>query len=231
MAAKEDADISASEHVPIATYLASLNPANQAADNGDAGGGMSADDVAVIPFSLNGTLSPVWRGTDPDVENKGFFPDVWLGIEWRPAESPMSGRVVACTSCHGTNQGLGVELVEASVTLDLVHWLTRCPDGKRCYQALDAELKAGRFIVPFGAFSGRVHPGALRTVSPPLMYNMGRRVGPIAIHQPVLNMPYSRRGIQFASASRHAIFLRLVCYVRRVWCEWTANGRTRCLFR
>ena len=195
MAAKEDADISGGELVPIATYLASLNPANRgASSNGDDGGDMAAVDAGVPPFTLNGTVSPVWRGTDNAVENKGFFPDVWVGIEWRPEESPMSGRVVACSSCHGTNQGLGVELVEASVTLDLVHWLTHCPDSKRCPGSLEADLKAGRFIVPFGAFSSRVHPGALRTVSPPLMYNMGRRVGPIGTHQPVLNMPYSDEG-------------------------------------
>ncbi len=203
MAAKEDADIPTNEHVPIATYLASLNPANRTSNGGennedDQGGGaadaMAQAEALAPPFTLNGTLSPVWRGTDTAVENKGFFPDVWVGLEWRPPESPVSGRVITCTSCHGANQGLGVELVEASVTLDLIEWLNRCPDSKRCPGSLEAELKAGRFIVPFGAFSGRVHPGALRTVSPPLMYNMGRRVGPVGIHQPVLNMPYSDEG-------------------------------------
>jgi hypothetical protein len=52
----------------------------------------------------------------------------------------------------------------------------------------------GRFIVPFGAFSGRVHPGALRTVSLPLMFNMGRRVGPLGPGQPVILQPYSDEG-------------------------------------
>ncbi len=197
MAAREDADIPSNEHAPIATYLASLNPANlEEPAEGDekASADLSAAEAALPPFTLNGTLSPVWRGTDNDLENKGFFPDVWTGIEWQSAENPVSGRVVACTSCHGVNQGLGVELVEASATLDLVHWLTRCPPSKRCPGGLEAELKAGRFIVPFGAYSGRVHPGALRTVSPPLMFNMGRRAEVPFFFQPVLNMPYADEG-------------------------------------
>ncbi len=194
MAAKEEADIPANEHVPIATYLASLNPANQTSGKEGASADSAAAEAQLPPFTLNGTVSAVWRGTDPDVENKGFFPDVWVGAEWRAPENPVSGRVVACTSCHGVNFGLGVERVEAGATLDLVHFLTRCPPSKRCPGGLEAELKAGRFIVPFGAFSGRVHPGALRTVSPPLMFNMGRRVAFESDFQPVLNMPYSDEG-------------------------------------
>lgn len=200
MAAKDGADIPGNEQVPIATYLASLNPANQGSgDQAEEGGGgtgdTSAAEAQLPPFTLNGTVSTVWRGTDNDLENKGFFPDVWTGIEWQSAENPVSGRVVACTSCHGVNQGLGVELVEASATLDLVHWITRCPPSKRCPGGLDAELKAGRFIVPFGEYSQRVHPGALRTVSPPLMFNMGRRAEVPFLYQPVLNMPYSDEGV------------------------------------
>ncbi len=191
MAAKEDADIPSSEHTAIATYLASLNPANGAAAKGDSAS--AATEAAEPPFTLNGTISPVYRGTDPTLENKGFFPDTWVGIEWRPKSNPVSGRVMVCSSCHGTNNGLGVELVEAAASVDLCHLLTGCPADKR-RSSLQADLKAGRFIVPFGAFSGRVHPGALRTASLPLMYNMGRRVGPTGPGQPVINMPYSDEG-------------------------------------
>jgi len=214
MAAKEDADIPANEHVPIATYLASLNPANQGSDSGgeSRSDAVAAAEAQLPPFNLNATVSTVWRGTDNDLENKGFFPDVWVGVEWRAPENPVSGRVVTCTSCHGDNNGLGVELVEASATLDLVHWLTRCPTDKRCPGGLEAELKAGRFIVPFGAFSGRVHPGALRTVSLPLMYNMGRRAGPINVFQPVINMPYSDEG-----ANLHLKYPLPGC------CDWSAT--------
>jgi hypothetical protein len=102
--------------------------------------------------------------------------------------------VTACTSCHGVNNGLGVELVEAAASVDLCYLLTGCPADKRC-TPLKADLKAGRFIVPFGAFSARVHPGALRTASLPLMYNMGRRVGPLGPGQPVINQPYSDEGV------------------------------------
>jgi len=196
MVAKEDASIPANQHVPIATYLASLNPDNQrdSTAGGNAADAQNGTDVQTPPFTLNSTLSTVWRGTDSAIENKGFFPDAWVGVEWRPNDSPISGRVTACTSCHGVNQGLGVELVEASATLDLIHLLTRRPPSTRCPSSLEAKLRAGRFIVPFGAFSGRVHPGALRTVSPPMMFNMGRRAGSIFPHQPVLNMPYADEG-------------------------------------
>jgi hypothetical protein len=214
MAAQEDADIPADQHRAIATYLASLNPAYQVAEEGEEAGDASGDDepaddqeleadaaaeaaaaeAEVPPFTLNGTLSPVYRGTEPDMENKGFFPDVWLGIEWRPQSSPVSGKVVACASCHGTNNGLGVELVEAAATLDLCHLCTGEPASERTHCRTQAELTMGRFIVPFGAFSGRVHPGQLRTVSLPLMYNMGRRVGPIGPGQPVILLPYADEG-------------------------------------
>ncbi len=208
MATQEGADIPANQHTAIATYLASLNPAYQTADEAEEDGAEAADgeeraaaelaaaETDVPPFTLNGTLSPVYRGTDPEVENKGFFPDVWVGIEWRPQNSAFSGKVVTCTSCHGTNNdGLGVELVEAAVTLDLCHLLTSKAPAERPHCRTAAELAMGRLLVPFGAFSGRVHPGALRTVSLPLMYNMGRRVGPLGPGQPVLNLPYSDEGV------------------------------------
>jgi mono/diheme cytochrome c family protein len=195
MAAKEGAEIPTSEHAAIAAYLASLNPANSAVAKGDSTAADDAASVAEPPFTLNGTISPVYRGTESDLENKGFFPDTWIEANWRTSTSPVSGRVVACASCHGVNNdGLGVELVEAAATVDLLHLLTRCPREKRC-DTWQAELTAGRFVVPFGAYSGRVHPGSLRTVSLPLMFNMGRRVGDISLLQPVLPMPYSDEGV------------------------------------
>ena len=59
----------------------------------------------------------------------------------------------------------------------------------------DAEIKAGRFIVPFGAFAGMSHPGVYRTVTNPLMYNMGRQVNPVRSRPPVLPMPFSDEGV------------------------------------
>jgi hypothetical protein len=60
---------------------------------------------------------------------------------------------------------------------------------------LKSTLKAGRFVVPFGAFAQMSHPGRSRTVTNPLMFNMGRRVGAIRPLQPVLPMPYSDEGV------------------------------------
>jgi DNA-binding transcriptional regulator YdaS (Cro superfamily) len=73
MAAKEDADIPANEQAPIATYLASLNPANQGSESGGVASGDTAAAAQLPPFTLNGTVSTVWRGTDNDLENKGIF--------------------------------------------------------------------------------------------------------------------------------------------------------------
>ena len=195
MAAKEDADVASGEHTAIATYLASLDPANQPTQSKASRGGPAAKE-SLPAMTFNGTLSPAWRGTDPQVENKGFFPDVWLGAEWRPENNPFSASVMACASCHGTNGGLGVELAEASLTVDLYQLLARrSPEQRNCSRS-EARLKAGRFIVPFGATSSRVHPGAQRTVSLPLMFNMGRRVGSTGPQQPVLPLPYSDEGVQ-----------------------------------
>ena len=66
-------------------------------------------------------------------------------------------------------------------------------DPEQCEPILSANVKAGRFVVPFGAFAARSHPGSLRTVTSPLMFNMGRRVGPIAPRQPVLPGPTRTR--------------------------------------
>jgi len=85
--------------------------------------------------------------------------------------------------------------VEAAAILDLCHLATSKPPDDRPHCRAAAELTVGRFIVPFGAYSARVNPGALRTVSLPLMYNMGRRVGPLGPGQPVINQPYSDEGV------------------------------------
>jgi hypothetical protein len=205
MAAKDGADIPASQHAAIAAYLASLGSEGGGTSGGEGGGskssgsGAAAADEGEQSLTFNATLSPVYRGAQPGLENKGFFPDTWIGVDWRPAKSPVSGRVMACASCHGViNNGLGVELVEASATVDLCHLLCGCPREKRD-DVWQAEMKAGRFIVPFGAYSERVHPGSLQTVSLPLMFNMGRRVGNIGILQPVLPLPYADEGVDLHS--------------------------------
>ena len=65
-----------------------------------------------------------------------------------------------------------------------------------------ADLKMGRFIVPFGAYSSFSHPGSYRTVTNPLMFNMGRRLDTGGSFQPVLPAPYSDEGVNLRFALR-----------------------------
>ena len=188
MAAKDDADISRGDFRAIATYLASLG---QGADSAAVGRDATLD----RPWTFSATVSPVWRGTsDAQVlENPGFFPDVWVGVDWQ-SRAPFRGNVTVCTGCHGAG-GFTFELVEGSATLDLIQMFFGLSDDdpEQCEPILSANVKAGRFVVPFGAFAARSHPGSLRTVTSPLMFNMGRRVGPIAPRQPVLPGPTRTR--------------------------------------
>ncbi len=192
MATKGGAEIAGMDVVPIARYLTSLGPAGSS-DN-VVGAGEETAHTAIYA-----ALSPLWRGSNGDhtLENPGFFADVWAGVEWR-SNGPFSARLTACTSCHSdvnNSRGFSLEVVEAVGTLDLGAVLDRCgiPLRER-FPEWDAQLKAGRMIVPFGAVSGTSHPGTMRTVTLPLMYNMGRRIGPTGPLQPVLPAPYADEG-------------------------------------
>jgi hypothetical protein len=59
---------------------------------------------------------------------------------------------------------------------------------------VEAFVEAGRMVVPFGVFSSQVNPGVYRTVSRPLMFNMGQRVYEDQLGDPVLPMPFSDEG-------------------------------------
>ncbi|MCE9526538.1 MAG: hypothetical protein K8R36_10840 [Planctomycetales bacterium] len=61
--------------------------------------------------------------------------------------------------------------------------------------ALKASVEAGRIVVPFGAFASQSNPGVYRTVSKPLIYNMGQRIQDGDLGDPVLPMPYSDEGM------------------------------------
>lgn len=183
MAAKDGATIAPGDVGAIAAYLASNS--NSFSD---------PLDVTPASTSLFATLSPVWRGNDGEheLESPDFFVDAWVGADWQPG-GKVTGRVVACTSCHAgqnNSQGFTLELVEASATLDLLKWL-QCSGVPH----LRATLKAGRLLVPFGAFSSMSYPGVYKTVSNPLMFNMGRRVGPTRPLQPVLPAPFADEGV------------------------------------
>ena len=64
----------------------------------------------------------------------------------------------------------------------------------QCGRKTKASIEAGRFIVPFGAFAAQSNPGVYRTVSKPLIFDMGQRVRLNDIGDPVLPMPYSDQG-------------------------------------
>jgi mono/diheme cytochrome c family protein len=183
MAAKDGADVASGDVRSIATYLASLNPTGSA---GDASGGSST--------TVFGTVSLIHRSGPSDaLENKGFFPEVWLGAEWRSGGA-ISGRVQACVTCHTENASVSgrIELAEGIVHLDVDRWLYGCDDA--CVQT---SIDGGRLIVPFGAFAAKSHAGAFRTATRPLMYNMGQNVYRDDLGAPLLPMPYSDEGAAF----------------------------------
>ncbi len=72
--------------------------------------------------------------------------------------------------------------------LDLATALN-CP-----WPGVKSAVEAGRFVVPFGAFAAQSNPGVYRTVSRPLIYNMGQGVYDGALGQSVLPMPFSDEG-------------------------------------
>ncbi|RIK82495.1 MAG: hypothetical protein DCC68_06280 [Planctomycetota bacterium] len=212
MAAKEGADVSPSDVQPIATYLASLNPATESE-----AGGTSAAAAAESSWSLFSTVSLNHRsGAREEIENRGFFPEVWLGAEWHPA-GPLSGRVNACVSCHTENAAVSnrIELAEGFLRLDVMK-LAGCEDP--ACQPFQLHVDAGRFIVPFGAFAAQSHPGAFRTATRPLMYNMGQNVYRDELPPPLLPMPYADEGV-LASAT-----LPLFAEVNATFDFYAVNG-------
>ncbi len=224
MARMDDADISSSDIVPIATYLASLNPAAQATGgngngggNGDAAGAAdAAAEESEAGANLSATISTLTRNGNDNFENPDFFVDAWVRADFQTS-GPLRARVTACTSCHSDQTqdgGFTFELVEATAHYDLLHHKKDRKHhqmkfhGHHGYHGhyghhghhhrwddFDAEIKAGRFIVPFGAFAAMSHPGVYRTVTNPLLYNMGRQVNPDRTRPPVLPMPYSDEGV------------------------------------
>ncbi len=188
MAAKDGAEIAPSDVDGITAYIASIcSPTN-----GEETADVKTIDEADSNFAVFGTISPVWRGgSGPGVQYNQFFPEMFIGAEWK--SKVISARVTACTACHGVGEDSGylsrVELVEAAVKLDIATLLTGT-----CAREWQMSVDAGRFVVPFGAFSAQINPGVYRTVSKPLMFNMGQRVIEGDIGDPVLPMPFSDEG-------------------------------------
>src|SRR5205807_10231113 len=114
---------------------------------------------------------PQWRGGNNQLQNPGFGPLAWIGANWQG--NIVSARATICISCHGVHepgQISRIEPVEAAVRVDLSEFLDRHCHGMK------GSIDAGRFVVPFGAFSAMVDPSLYRTVSLPLIFNMGQRL-------------------------------------------------------
>jgi mono/diheme cytochrome c family protein len=184
MVEKDGAQVPESVHEAISVYLASLGASGKESGTGTA--------ETTSPFSMTGTLSAMYRATgNGNLEDPGHFGDAWLGFAWQK-QGPVSGRVTTCISCHSQGLQLGnIELVEACARLDLNKLLNT---GEAEKALVKANIEAGRFIVPFGAYYQQVNPGVNRAVTSPLIYNMGTRVYPNDIGDPVLPMPYSDSG-------------------------------------
>jgi hypothetical protein len=196
MAGKRGADVPTSDFEPIAVYLASRNaPAGggtaEKSDTGSADkGGAASSGNEAAGLTTFATLSPQWRGGNDHLQNPGFGPLAWVGASWQG--KIVSARVTACISCHGVGEpGLNsrIEPAEAAVRVDLSSFLD-------CYiHGMKAGIDAGRFVVPFGAFSAQSDPSLYRTVSTPLIFNMGQRIFNQDIGFPVLPMPYADEGV------------------------------------
>ncbi len=198
MAAKRGAEVASGDIEPIAVYLASRNAAasGSAADkDGSGAAGISADKGGAggsdaSSLSTFATLSPQWRGGNDHLQNSGFGPLAWVGASWQ--SKILSARVTVCIACHGVQEQAflsRVDIVEAAVRVDFSEYL------EPCFHGLKGGLDAGRFVVPFGAFSSQVNPGLYHTVSTPLIFNMGQRIFNQDLGDPVLPMPYSDEGI------------------------------------
>jgi hypothetical protein len=212
MAGKVGADIAAGDIEAIAAYLASQSSsAGGTTDSGELAGYL-ASGTNQPSTTIYGTFSPTWRGGNDNLQNPGFFPDTWVGVDFQSG-SAMSGRVTSCITCHN-EPGFGsrVEIVEAALRIDLGKALDCCdPQWK-------SSIEAGRFIVPFGAFAQQSNPGIYRTVTKPIMYNMGMRVLDPTLGNPVLPMPYADEG-----ANLH-LSVPLWSDVAANWDAYVVNG-------
>ena len=202
MAAKRGADIPTADIEPIAVYLASRSapaaetaagkestaaPGAAAEQGGTAAAAPAPETSALSTFA---TLSPQWRGGNDHLQNPDFGPLAWVGASWQG--KIVSARVTVCITCHGVQEPgfiSRIDPVEAAVRVDLSEYL-------ECFcHGMKGAVDAGRFIVPFGAFSAQSDPSLYRTVSTPLIFNMGQRIFNQDLGFPVLPMPDADEGV------------------------------------
>jgi hypothetical protein len=201
MAAKRDADIPNADLEPIAEYLTSRSaPAAEAAAEKEQpaapGAPAAPSPAAAAPppetsaLTTFATLSPQWRGGNNHLQNPDFGPLAWVGAGWQG--KIVSARVTVCITCHGVQEPgfiSRVDPVEVAVRVDLSDYLEPFCHGMK------GAVDAGRFVVPFGAFSAQSDPSLYRTVSTPLIFNMGQRIFNQDLGFPVLPMPDADEGI------------------------------------
>ncbi|HEY2147717.1 MAG TPA: hypothetical protein VGH32_07250 [Pirellulales bacterium] len=189
MAAKSGAEVASSDLEPIAVYLASRSaPASGGQTAGTAEkSGAAADQSSVSTFA---TLSPMFRGGNDHIQNPDFAPLAFFGASWQ--SNVVSARITLCITCHGVQEPGNtsrVDPLEVAVHWDLSQYLDCHLEGMK------GGIDAGRFVVPFGAFSAQVNPGLYHTVSPPLIFNMGERIYNLDLGYPVLPMPDADEGV------------------------------------
>lgn len=218
MAGLEGATIPSGDFEAIAVYLTSVHRGADAtlaeSKPGDADAKHSEAD-ADERISVFASLSPMFRSGTGDIQDAGFMPETWLGVSFQP-KGFVSARATACFTCHNeADEGLlsRIDLVEAAVRFDFMQLIE-----PRCRGNWQAAVDAGRFVVPFGAFASQVNPGVYRTVSQPLIYNMGQRVSASQLGDPVLPMPYSDEGANLSFT------VPLTEAIKASWDGYVVNG-------
>ena len=196
MAGKRGAEVASADIEPIAVYLASRNapataaPAEKGPAEKEPAAAPAAPSAETSSLATFATLSPQWRGGTNHLQNPDFGPLGWFGASWQG--KMVSVRATVCITCHGVQEpGLisRIDPVEVAVRLDL----SECLDSY--WHGMKGSIDAGRFVVPFGAFSAQADPSLYRTVSTPLIFNMGQRLFNQDLGFPVLPMPYADEGI------------------------------------
>jgi len=187
-------------------WLASLRApatANGTADGGKRG---TADYDAAVGdaldlgsgMSVSGTISTLWRGGNDNFEKPNYFADTWVRLDWQ-SEDALHARVTACTSCHSDQSNRRKLCTGARGSHGSLRFVAGLREKDRrseyCRTKVKAEIKAGRFVVPFGAFQAMNHPAIYRTVANALMFNMAGQVDPDSRRPAVLPRPYSGEGV------------------------------------
>ncbi len=200
MAEKPASGIPKSAFEPIAAYLTSLHaPEPKETDDleifePDLSVSDSTDDIS--PFDFHATFAPVYRvsARDDVVENEGFNPDFWVGVDWR-TESPLSARASACITCHRSSEpeGSRIELAEGVLRFDVAQALSFSGSG------IQFDVEAGRFSVPFGSLAARNYPQTARTVTQSLLFTMGQTVHRDDLGPALLPLPYFDEGLLLSS--------------------------------